>query len=163
VCRLPDLGLVGCLDVSVRTGPCASQVNGVCVSEGERYVYIDNVAVDSAARRRGSASAMLQASSDIAMAWAAGFIYTHVHADNVAARRLYHAYGFRAPKGVSIAEAMAPGKAAQWASPRLSGLVLLRAPLPLMQAVSQKAAAAVGDCTCGATFEDCDECICRPA
>lgn len=160
--RLPDLGLVGCLDVSVRAGPCASQVNGVCVGDGEEYVYVDNVAVDSAARRRGSASAMLEASSDIAMTWGAGFIYTHVHADNVAARRLYHAYGFRAPKGVSIAEAMTPGKGAQWASPRLAGLVLLRAPLPLMQAASERAAAAIGDCTCGATFEDCEECICRP-
>ena len=161
--RLPDLGLVGCLDISVRNGPCASQVNGVCVSEGEEYVYIDNVAVDAAARRRGSASAMLEASSDVAITWGAGFMYTHVHADNVAARRLYHAYGFRAPKGMPIAEAMSPGKGAQWASPRLAGLVLLRAPLPLMHhAASEKAAAAIGDCTCGATFEDCDECICNP-
>ena len=160
--RLPDLGLVGCLDVSTRVGPCASQVNGVCVNEGEEYVYIDNVAVDAAARRRGSASAMLEASSDIAMSWGAGVIYTHVHADNLAARRLYHAYGFRAPKGQSIADAMPPGKGAQWASPRLAGLVLLRAPLPLMQAASEKAAAAVGDCTCGGKFPDCDECICHP-
>jgi hypothetical protein len=35
--RLPDLGLVGCLDVSVRNGPCASQVNGVCVTEVGLY------------------------------------------------------------------------------------------------------------------------------
>jgi hypothetical protein len=47
-------------------------------------------------------------------------------------------------------------------SSRLQGLVLLRAPLPLMQAASEKAAAAVGDCTCGAKYEDCDECICKP-
>ena len=161
--RAPDLGLTGCLDVSVRTGPCASQVNGVCVGEGEEYVYIDNVAVDAGARRRGSASAMLEASSDVAVRWGAGFIYTHVHADNVAARRLYHAYGFRAPKGIPIAEAMSPGKGAQWSSPRLAGLVLLRAPLPLMQAASEKAAAAIGDCTCGAKYDDCDECICHPA
>ena len=166
--RLPDLGLVGCLDISVRNGPCASQVNGVCVSEGEEYVYIDNVAVDAAARRRGSASAMLEASSDIAMTWGAEFMYTHVHADNVAARRLYHAYGFRAPNGVPIAEAMSPGKGAQWVSPRLAGLVLLRAPLPLMQQQGEKAATGgvIGEeedcCTCGATFEDCDECICHP-
>ena len=62
--RLPDkpeTGLVGCLDVSVRAGPCASQVNGVCVGEGEEYVYIDNVAVDSDARRRQCGSAMLEA------------------------------------------------------------------------------------------------------
>ena len=161
--RAPDLGLTGCLDVSVRTGPCASQVNGVCVGEGEEYVYIDNVAVDAGARRRGSASAMLEASSDVAVRWGAGFVYTHVHAENVAARRLYHAYGFRAPKGIPIKEAISPGKGAQWSSPRLAGLVLLRAPLPLMQAASEKAAAAIGDCTCGAKYDECDECVCHPA
>ena len=162
--RLRSSGaLVGCLDVSVRTGPCASQVNGACVGEGEEYVYVDNVAVDVGARRKGAASAMLEASSDVAIRWGAGFIYTHVHVENIAARRLYHAYGFRAPKGAPIDEAMGPGKSAQWASPRLAGLVLLRAPLPLMQAASEKAAAAVGDCTCGAVFDECDECVCHPA
>ena len=160
--KAPDLGLVGCADVSVRDGPCCSQVNGACVGDGEEYVYIDNVAVDAGARRRGSASAMLEAASDVAASWGAGFIYTHVHANNVAARRLYHAYGFRAPAGTPIAEALSPGAGAAWMSTRLQGLVLLRAPLPLMQAASEKAAAAVGDCTCGAKYEDCDECICKP-
>jgi ribosomal protein S18 acetylase RimI-like enzyme len=160
--KIPDKGLVGCLDVSVRDGPCCSQVNGACVGDGEEYVYIDNVAVDAGARRRGSASAMLEASSDVAASWGAGFIYTHVHADNVAARRLYHAYVFRAPNGTPISEALSPGAGAAWMSSRLQGLVLLRAPLPLMQAASEKAAAAVGDCTCGAKYEDCDECICKP-
>lgn len=160
--KVPDLGLVGCLDVSTRDGPCCSQVNGACVPNGEEYVYIDNVAVDVNARRRGSASAMLVASSDVAMEWGAGFIYTHVHADNVAARRLYHAYGFRAPKGAPINEALSPGAGAAWMSSRLQGLVLLRAPLPLMQAASEKVSAAVGDCTCGAKYDDCDECICKP-
>ena len=160
--KTSDLGLVGCADVSVRDGPCCSQVNGACVGNGEEYVYIDNVAVDAGARRRGSASAMLEAASDVAASWGAGFIYTHVHADNVAARRLYHAYGFRAPAGTPISEALSPGAGAAWMSSRLQGLVLLRAPLPLMQAASEKAAAAVGDCTCGAKYEDCDECICKP-
>ena len=160
--KTSDLGLVGCLDVSTRDGPCCSQVNGACVGDGEEYVYIDNVAVDAGARRRGSASAMLEASSDVAASWGAGFIYTHVHAENVAARRLYHAYGFRAPAGAPIAEALSPGAGATWMSSRLQGLVLLRAPLPLMQAASEKAAAAVGDCTCGAKYDDCDECICKP-
>jgi hypothetical protein len=45
-------------------------------------------------------SPWLEASSDAAMAWGAGVIYTHVHAENLAARRLYHRYGFRAPAGV---------------------------------------------------------------
>ena len=56
-----------------------------------------------------------------------------------------------------------PSAGATWMSSRLQGLVLLRAPLPLMQAASEKAAAAVGDCTCGAKYDDCDECICKPA
>jgi ribosomal protein S18 acetylase RimI-like enzyme len=159
---VPQMGLVGCLDVSTRDGPCCSQVNGLCVRHGETYVYIDNVAVDAGARRKGSASAMLEASSDVAASWGAGFIYTHVHASNVAARRLYHAYGFRAPNGKPIHESLSPGAAAAWTNPRLQGLVLLRAPLPLMQAASEKAAAAVGDCTCGAKYDDCDECVCKP-
>ena len=28
--------------------------------------------------------------------------------------------------------------------------------------MAEKAAAAVGDCTCGAKYDDCDECICKP-
>ena len=55
--------------------------------------------------------------------------------------------------GVPITEAFPAGKQSSWAVPRLAGLVLLRAPLPLMQALSQKAAAAIGDCTCGANFQ----------
>ena len=74
-------------------------MNGACVGDGEEYVYIDNVAVDAGARRRGSASAMLEASSDVAASWGAGFIYTHVHADNVAARRLTTRTGSAAPAG----------------------------------------------------------------
>ena len=66
------------------------------------------------------------------------------------------------PQGAPIAEALSPGAGATWMSSRLQGLVLLRAPLPLMQAASEKAAAAVGDCTCGAKYDDCDECICKP-
>jgi len=167
--RLADLGLVGCLDLSLRSGPCASQVNGVCVEEGEQYVYIDNVAVDSAARRRGCGSAMIEGASDAACAWGAGYthIYTHVHADNVDARRLYHRYGFRAPTGVPIAEAMSPGKAVPWNSSQHSGLVLLRAPLPLMRVAQSDGEATVmstgdWDCSCGATFADCEECVCHP-
>ena len=40
------MGLVGCLDASVREGPCASQINGVCVREGV-VRRVDNVAVDA--------------------------------------------------------------------------------------------------------------------
>ena len=152
---------IGCLDLSIRTGPCASQVNGVCVGFGEHYVYVDNVAVDIASRRRDSASAMLEASSDIAMLWGAEFVYTHVHAQNIAARRLYYAYGFRAPEGGSITESLEKCDTAQWISPRLTGLVLLRAPLPLIQVSCKNLLTTFSECRCGAVFGDCDVCICK--
>ena len=152
-----ELGLVGCLDISARVGPCASQVNGLCIDDDEEYVYIDNVAVDGRARRLGSASAMLEVSSGIALEWGACFVYTHVHADNVAARRLYHAYGFRAPKGNPLADVLPSGKATPWASPRLAGLILLRAPLPL---VREDEGTASLNCICGASFENCEKCVC---
>jgi hypothetical protein len=124
-------------------------------------VYVDNVAVDIASRRRGSASAMLEASSDIAMLWGAEFVYTHVHAQNIAARRLYYAYGFRAPEGGSITESLEKCDTAQWISPRLTGLVLLRAPLPLIQVSCKNLLTTFSECRCGAVFGDCDVCICK--
>jgi ribosomal protein S18 acetylase RimI-like enzyme len=63
--------LLGCLDVSWKTGPCGSSINGVCVPEGEQYAYIDNVCVQPHARRGGVASALLDAASGAAMAYGA--------------------------------------------------------------------------------------------
>jgi ribosomal protein S18 acetylase RimI-like enzyme len=150
---------IGCLDVSLRSGPCASPVNGVCVGEEEDFVYIDNVAVDTASRRKGSASALLEASSDIGISWGACFIYTHVHAQNLAARHLYHSYGFQAPDGVTMLDELSPAKKSQWASPRLMGLMLLRAPLPLKLNFSK--IRVDKQCVCGARFEDCSACVCN--
>lgn len=158
--RLPDLGLVGCLDISARVGPCGSQVNGLCIPDNEEYVYIDNVAVDERARRLGSASAMLEASSEIALQWGAGFVYTHAHADNIAARRLYHTYGFRAPKGSRLADILPPGKVTPWVSPRLAGLILLRAPLPLVRQSPGNEDTTDCKCVCGAIFDNCEKCVC---
>ena len=156
--RLPDLGLVGCLDLSTRRGACASQVNGMCVQPGDvEFVYIDNVAVDQSARRRGAASAMLQGASDRAVQWGAKCVYTHVHCDNTPARILYHRYGFRAPKGTALAEAPAT-VVKQWSNNRLAGLVLLCAPLPLRERPEDEADQ--GDCECGACFDKVDECVC---
>ena len=153
-------GLAGCLDLSERIGPCASQVNGVCVGVDEEYVYIDNVAVDRKSRRQGIASALLETSSNLAVAWGANCVYTHVHADNVAARRLYHSYGFRAPKGKALSE-VSGAKGVQWTSPRLAGLVLLRAELPLVHKHDRENAKNYfRECTCGANYFACEECIC---
>jgi ribosomal protein S18 acetylase RimI-like enzyme len=63
--------LLGCLDVSWKTGPCGSTINGVCVPDGEEYAYIDNVCVQPDARRAGVASALLDAASDAAVAYGA--------------------------------------------------------------------------------------------
>jgi ribosomal protein S18 acetylase RimI-like enzyme len=154
-CLMTDigaLGLVGCLDVSVRQGPCASQVNGICVAEGATYAYVDNVAVDASARRRGAAKMMLENASDFAVERGMTEMWTHVHCDNVAARRLYHRFGFRAPSGTFPLE----GSAKHFAGTRLSGLVLMRAPLPLVYVVDR----VDRECGCGACFDQVEKCIC---
>ena len=161
VAGLSKRGIVGCLDLSERSGPCASQVNGVCVGVDENYVYIDNVAVNRECRRRGIASALLEASSGCAIFWGASCVYTHVHADNVAARRLYHSYGFRAPKGKIMSEVISEAKDLHWTSPRLAGLVLLRAELPLKHKQNCRTETKhTRECTCGASYNACEQCIC---
>lgn len=145
------MGLVGCLDASVREGPCASQINGVCVREGTSYAYVDNVAVDAGARRRGSARLMMECASDFAEERGLKEIWTHVHCDNLGARALYHAFGFRAPSG-AFPENGLPN---YFNGERLKGLILLRAPIPLvyMDRVEET-------CGCGACFDGVSECIC---
>lgn len=147
-------GLVGCLDVSVREGPCASQINGVCVGEGASYAYVDNVAVDAAARRRGAARLMLECASDFAVERGMREIWTHVHCDNVGARKLYHAYGFRAPQGTFPIE----GLANHYNGARLKGLMLMRAELPLVHGRLED-----NECRCGACFEAVERCVCLPS
>tara|TARA_B100000674_G_scaffold499173_1_gene542441 strand:- start:1218 stop:2057 length:840 start_codon:yes stop_codon:yes gene_type:complete len=145
------MGLVGCLDASVREGPCASQINGVCVREGTSYAYVDNVAVDAGARRRGSARLMMECASDFAEERGFKEIWTHVHCENLGARALYHAFGFRAPSG-TFPENGLPN---YFNGERLKGLILLRAPVPLvyMDRVEER-------CGCGAFFDGVSECIC---
>lgn len=145
------MGLVGCLDASVREGPCASQINGVCVRERTSYAYVDNVAVDAGARRRGSARLMMECASDFAEERGLKEIWTHVHCDNLGARALYHSFGFRAPSG-AFPENGLPN---YFNGERLKGLILLRAPIPLvyMDRVEET-------CGCGACFDGVSECIC---
>lgn len=145
------LGLVGCLDVSVREGPCASQINGVCVEKGASYAYIDNVAVDASARRRGAARLMMESASDFVIERGIKEVWTHVHAENIGARKLYHAFGFRAPSG-TFPESGLP---AYFSGDRLKGLILMRAPVPLVFDHRLE-----NECGCGACFERVQRCIC---
>ena len=74
----------------------------VCISSKRRLVGVDenytSIMLPLIENVDDGASRLItQASSGCAIFWGAS--YTHVHADNVAARRLYHSYGFRAPKG----------------------------------------------------------------
>jgi len=145
------LGLVGCLDVSVREGPCASQINGVCVEKGASYAYIDNVAVDASARRRGAARLMMESASDFVLERGIAEVWTHVHAENIGARKLYHTFGFRAPTG-AFPETGLPS---YFSGERLKGLILMRAPVPLVfdQRLDH-------ECGCGACFENVQHCVC---
>lgn len=121
--------LLGCLDVSWKTGPCGSSINGQCVAEGEEFCYIDNVCVAAGARRAGVASALLAAASSAAAGYGGESVLTHVHVANEGARALYAQWGFLAPPlDGSRQESFAR------ASDRMRGLLLLRAPLPLQRA-----------------------------
>lgn len=155
-CFMADVdgvGLAGCLDVSVREGPCASQINGVCVAEGTSYAYIDNVAVDARARRRGAARLMMESASDFIQERGITEVWTHVHADNTGARKLYHAFGFRAPEG-TFPETGLPN---YFSGDRLKGLILMRAPVPL---VFERRVVEDSVCECGARFDRVQQCIC---
>ena len=157
------LGLVGCLDVSVRAGPCASQVNGVCVGEGEEYVYIDNVAVDVGARRKGPRQRCSRRPATWPFAGVPVSSTPMSTSKTLPARRLYHA--LRLPRAEGRADRRGNG------SRERRSVVVAQAgwvgPAPRASAAhaggERKAAAAVGDCTCGAVFDECDECVCHPA
>ena len=111
--RNSSSAVIGCLDVSIRHNPQSSSTRYQSSAAGvvntndsinrynsgpktETFVYVDNVAVARRARRRGAAKALLEAASNEAISWGAREMFTHVHCENAAARRLYHAYGFRA-------------------------------------------------------------------
>ena len=107
--------------------------------------------MDAGARRRGSARLMMECASDFAEERGFKEIWTHVHCENLGARALYHAFGFRAPSG-TFPENGLPN---YFNGERLKGLILLRAPVPLvyMDRVEET-------CGCGACFDGVSECIC---
>ena len=186
--RNSSSAVIGCLDVSIRHNPLSSSSrykSPVAVTssndsyssyssgpETGTFVYVDNVAVARGARRRGAAKALLEAASNEAISWGAREMFTHVHCENVAARRLYHAYGFRVV--VSAVEESATstgGDGEEGLSAnsnngnrfgRLAGLVMIRAPLPLKR--DDKDVLSSDSCDCGfEVIEEIDKCVCGKA
>jgi ribosomal protein S18 acetylase RimI-like enzyme len=186
--RNSSSAVIGCLDVSIRHNPqsnstryqseVAADANASDsinrYSNGpktETFVYVDNVAVARRARRRGAAKALLEAASNEAISWGAREMFTHVHCENAAARRLYHAYGFRACvpdiEETSSTEQGEDGVATTTTSinnngnrfGRLAGLVMIRAPLPLKR--NNEDFPPSESCDCGfEMIEEIDECVC---
>ena len=141
--RNSSSAVIGCLDVSVRHNLAATSFssNGSVIGDGkdnnslapktDKYVYVDNVAVAQRARRRGAAKALLEAASNEAISWGAREVFTHVHCENIAARKLYHSYGFRPVSYDEFDDNDKNINTNNYSNGRLEGLVMIRAPLPL--------------------------------
>jgi ribosomal protein S18 acetylase RimI-like enzyme len=63
--------------------------------QGDRHVYISNLAVSTAHRRQGIAVALLQSCERAAQHWQVRELQLHVMEDNLAAQALYRRAGFR--------------------------------------------------------------------
>ena len=189
--RNSSSAVIGCLDVSIRHNPQSSSTRYQSSAAGvvntndsinrynsgpktETFVYVDNVAVARRARRRGAAKALLEAASNEALSWGAREMFTHVHCENAAARRLYHAYGFRAcvpeveenvltgrgegEDGVTtMTTTLASINSNRFG--RLAGLVMIRAPLPLKRKKEDVPSSESYDCGFE-MIEEIDECVC---
>ncbi|HZG39497.1 MAG TPA: GNAT family N-acetyltransferase [Nodosilinea sp.] len=62
--------------------------------QGDRHVYISNLAVGEGFRRQGVASALLQSCEQLAQQWRVYELRLHVMEDNLAAQALYRKAGF---------------------------------------------------------------------
>lgn len=62
--------------------------------QGDRHLYISNLAVDQGFRRQGMAATLLQSCEQVAQRWQLGELRLHVMEDNLAARALYRSAGF---------------------------------------------------------------------
>ncbi|WP_072016061.1 GNAT family N-acetyltransferase [Leptolyngbya sp. KIOST-1] len=82
---LDDTAIAGTVEASLRQ-PWPWQ--------GDRHVYISNLAVEADFRRQGVASALLQSCEQLAQQWRVYDLHLHVMEDNVAAQALYHKAGF---------------------------------------------------------------------
>ncbi|MBD2233588.1 GNAT family N-acetyltransferase [Phormidium tenue] len=62
--------------------------------QGDRHVYISNLAVDQTFRRQGIAITLLRSCEQVAQRWGIRELQLHVMEDNLAARALYRKAGF---------------------------------------------------------------------
>ncbi|MBE9158471.1 GNAT family N-acetyltransferase [Nodosilinea sp. LEGE 06152] len=62
--------------------------------QGDRHIYISNLAVGQSFRRQGIASALLQSCEQLAQQWRIYDLRLHVMEDNLAAQALYRKAGF---------------------------------------------------------------------
>lgn len=63
--------------------------------QGDRHVYISNLAVEQGWRRQGVATALLQSCEHMARCWQVHELRLHVMEDNLAAQALYRKAGFQ--------------------------------------------------------------------
>lgn len=63
--------------------------------QGDRHVYVSNLAVGQGFRRQGIASALLQSCEQLAHQWCIYELRLHVMEDNIAAQALYRKAGFK--------------------------------------------------------------------
>ncbi|MBW4483282.1 MAG: GNAT family N-acetyltransferase [Tildeniella torsiva UHER 1998/13D] len=62
--------------------------------QGDRHVYVSNLAVDQTWRRQGIAMALLRSCEQVSQRWGINELHLHVMEDNLAARALYLKAGF---------------------------------------------------------------------
>lgn len=62
--------------------------------QGDRHVYISNLAVDQSFRRQGIAMTLLRSCEQVAQRWGIYELHLHVMEDNLVARALYRKAGF---------------------------------------------------------------------
>jgi hypothetical protein len=120
-----------------------------------RLADVDNVCVTSRLRRRGVASALVSLAADVAQAeFGARELHAHCHTHNDSARRLYAQLSFCVPQLHNSRQ-----ESLERASERMRGLLLLRAPLPL---VTQQVRGPSQRCDCGAQAWRLT-CVCPPS
>jgi ribosomal protein S18 acetylase RimI-like enzyme len=63
--------------------------------QGDRHLYISNLAVEQRFRRQGVATALLRSCEQLAQRWHVDELHLHVMEDNLAAQALYRRAGFQ--------------------------------------------------------------------